>query len=116
LINEHGLCIHDTLLLEEGAQMTTPVQSLVGGQRRDGRGDARTSVNPARPVGGRLRVVRAIGERAACAPHVNSETAGAGPRVPFGGVKDSGAGPKEQGRAAREFFTETTAVYLRAGA
>lgn len=60
--------------------------------------------------------MRATGECAACAPHVNSETAGADPRVPFGGVKDSGSGPKEQGRAAREFFTETTTVYLRAGA
>ncbi|MGV9847918.1 aldehyde dehydrogenase family protein [Streptomyces sp. NPDC003442] len=47
--------------------------------------------------------------------HVNSETAGADPHVPFGGVKDSGYGPKEQGRASRDFFTHTTTVYLRAG-
>jgi alpha-ketoglutaric semialdehyde dehydrogenase len=46
--------------------------------------------------------------------HINSETAGADPHVPFGGSKDSGFGPKEQGRAAREFFTTTTTVYLRA--
>ncbi|RTL70139.1 MAG: aldehyde dehydrogenase family protein [Pseudonocardiaceae bacterium] len=45
--------------------------------------------------------------------HVNSETAGADPHVPFGGAKDSGFGPKEQGAAAREFFTTTTTVYLR---
>lgn len=45
--------------------------------------------------------------------HVNSETGGADPHVPFGGVGASGYGPKEQGRAAREFFTETTTVYLR---
>ncbi|BDV32241.1 aldehyde dehydrogenase family protein [Microbacterium terricola] len=45
--------------------------------------------------------------------HVNSETPGADPHVPFGGVKGSGIGPKEQGRAAREFFTESTTVYLR---
>ncbi|MGW1553691.1 aldehyde dehydrogenase family protein [Streptomyces sp. NPDC002346] len=45
--------------------------------------------------------------------HVNSETAGADPHVPFGGAKGSGHGPKEQGRAAREFFTRTTTVYLR---
>jgi aldehyde dehydrogenase (NAD+) len=45
--------------------------------------------------------------------HVNSESPGADPHVPFGGVKGSGLGPKEQGRAAREFFTETTTVYLR---
>jgi aldehyde dehydrogenase (NAD+) len=45
--------------------------------------------------------------------HINSETAGADPHVPFGGAKQSGYGPKEQGRAAREFFTQTKTVYLR---
>ena len=48
--------------------------------------------------------------------HVNSESAGADPHVPFGGAKKSGLGPKEQGTAAREFFTHTTTVYLRGGA
>jgi aldehyde dehydrogenase (NAD+) len=48
--------------------------------------------------------------------HVNSESAGADPHVPFGGAKKSGYGPKEQGRSAREFFTHTTTVYLRGGA
>jgi aldehyde dehydrogenase (NAD+) len=48
--------------------------------------------------------------------HVNSESAGADPHVPFGGAKKSGLGPKEQGAAAREFFTHTTTVYLRGGA
>lgn len=47
--------------------------------------------------------------------HVNSESAGADPHVPFGGAKRSGLGPKEQGSAAREFFTHTTTVYLRGG-
>ncbi len=47
--------------------------------------------------------------------HINSESAGADPHVPFGGAKKSGYGPKEQGRAAREFFTHTTTVYLRGG-
>jgi alpha-ketoglutaric semialdehyde dehydrogenase len=45
--------------------------------------------------------------------HINSETAGADPHVPFGGTKASGFGPKEQGRAAREFFTKTRTIYLR---
>ena len=45
--------------------------------------------------------------------HVNSESAGADPHVPFGGAKASGFGPKEQGRASREFYTHTTTVYLR---
>lgn len=47
--------------------------------------------------------------------HVNSESAGADPHVPFGGAKKSGYGPKEQGEAAKEFFTHTTTVYLRGG-
>lgn len=47
--------------------------------------------------------------------HVNSESAGADPHVPFGGAKKSGLGPKEQGAAARDFFTHTTTVYLRGG-
>jgi acyl-CoA reductase-like NAD-dependent aldehyde dehydrogenase len=44
--------------------------------------------------------------------HVNSETTGAEPHVPFGGVKASGAGGREQGRAARDFYTETRTIYL----
>ena len=39
--------------------------------------------------------------------HVNSQTAGADVHVPFGGIKSSGFGPHEQGRAAIEFYTET---------
>ena len=43
--------------------------------------------------------------------HVNSQTAGADVHVPFGGLKGSGFGPHEQGRAAMEFFTESVTVY-----
>ncbi|HEX2303502.1 MAG TPA: aldehyde dehydrogenase family protein [Gaiella sp.] len=43
--------------------------------------------------------------------HVNSQTAGADVHVPFGGIKGSGFGPHEQGRAAFEFFTEAVTVY-----
>ncbi|WP_417507432.1 aldehyde dehydrogenase family protein [Microbacterium sp.] len=45
--------------------------------------------------------------------HVNSASAGADLHVPFGGSGSSALGPKEQGAAAREFFTETATVYLR---
>ena len=62
-----------------------------------------------------LRAVAAAVERVDVGVlHINSETAGADPHVPFGGVKQSGFGPKEQGGAAREFFTTTKTVYLRA--
>jgi alpha-ketoglutaric semialdehyde dehydrogenase len=43
--------------------------------------------------------------------HVNSQTAGAEVHVPFGGIKASGFGPHEQGRAALEFYTEVVTVY-----
>jgi acyl-CoA reductase-like NAD-dependent aldehyde dehydrogenase len=42
---------------------------------------------------------------------INAATAGGEPHVPFGGAKDSGYGPREQGRAALEFYTETVTVY-----
>jgi len=44
--------------------------------------------------------------------HVNSMTAGAEPQVPFGGFKDSSSGTREQGKAAREFFTQWKTVYM----
>jgi acyl-CoA reductase-like NAD-dependent aldehyde dehydrogenase len=43
--------------------------------------------------------------------HVNSQTPGADVHVPFGGIKGSGFGPHEQGRAAMEFYTEIITVY-----
>jgi len=43
--------------------------------------------------------------------HVNSQTAGADVHVPFGGIKGSGWGPHEQGRAAIDFYTEAVTVY-----
>jgi aldehyde dehydrogenase (NAD+) len=44
--------------------------------------------------------------------HVNSETAGAEPQVPFGGMKGSSSYSREQGKAAREFFTQVKTVYV----
>jgi aldehyde dehydrogenase (NAD+) len=42
---------------------------------------------------------------------INGQTAGLDVHVPFGGVKSSGFGPHEQGRAALEFYTEIVTVY-----
>ncbi|HEU5363043.1 MAG TPA: aldehyde dehydrogenase family protein [Gaiellaceae bacterium] len=44
--------------------------------------------------------------------HVNSQTAGAEVHVPFGGIKQSGFGPHEQGRSAIEFYTEVVTIYV----
>lgn len=46
--------------------------------------------------------------------HVNSQTAGAEVHVPFGGIKESGWGPHEQGRSAREFYTDVVTIYENA--
>jgi aldehyde dehydrogenase (NAD+) len=44
--------------------------------------------------------------------HVNGETAGAEPHVPFGGMKDSSSWSREQGKSAVEFYTQTKTVYV----
>lgn len=43
---------------------------------------------------------------------VNLPTAGVDPHVPFGGRKRSSFGPKEQGSAAREFYTQLKTAYV----
>jgi aldehyde dehydrogenase (NAD+) len=44
---------------------------------------------------------------------VNLPTAGVDYHVPFGGRKESSYGPKEQGRSAMEFFTQSKTAYVR---
>jgi aldehyde dehydrogenase (NAD+) len=44
--------------------------------------------------------------------HVNSPTVGAEVQVPFGGMKDSSTGTREQGRVAVDFYTQIKTVYL----
>lgn len=48
--------------------------------------------------------------------HVNRPTFAIERYAPFGGVKRSGFGGREQGRAAKEFFTEWKTVYVAAPA
>ncbi|HET7558480.1 MAG TPA: aldehyde dehydrogenase family protein [Limnochordia bacterium] len=43
--------------------------------------------------------------------HVNSQTAGAEPQVPFGGVKASSTHSREQGKYAIDFYTHVKTVY-----
>jgi aldehyde dehydrogenase (NAD+) len=54
---------------------------------------------------------RFVNEIEAGIVRVNGQTAGADVHVPFGGIKSSGFGPHEQGRAALEFYTEVVTVY-----
>jgi acyl-CoA reductase-like NAD-dependent aldehyde dehydrogenase len=44
--------------------------------------------------------------------HVNSETAGAEPHAPFGGMKASSSFSREQGKTAVDFFTQVKTVYF----
>ena len=43
---------------------------------------------------------------------VNAATSGVDFHAPFGGIKDSSYGPREQGLAARDFFTETQTLLV----
>lgn len=43
--------------------------------------------------------------------HVNSPTVGGEAHLPFGGIKHTGIGPREQGKTAIEFYTELKTVY-----
>jgi alpha-ketoglutaric semialdehyde dehydrogenase len=43
---------------------------------------------------------------------VNGDTTGVDPHAPFGGMKGSSSGSREQGPAAREFYTETKTVQV----
>jgi aldehyde dehydrogenase (NAD+) len=45
---------------------------------------------------------------------VNGDTTGVDPHAPFGGMKGSSSGSREQGPAAREFYTEIKTVQLNA--
>jgi aldehyde dehydrogenase (NAD+) len=62
-----------------------------------------------RDLGLAMRFIREI---EAGIVHVNSQTAGAEPQVPFGGFKGSSSGSREQGKVARDFFTQIKTVYL----
>jgi len=44
--------------------------------------------------------------------HVNGETAGAEPHVPFGGMKGSSSWSREQGKTAADFYAQTKTVYV----
>ncbi|MFO0578208.1 MAG: aldehyde dehydrogenase family protein [Polyangia bacterium] len=44
--------------------------------------------------------------------HVNSPTVGGEAQVPFGGLKETGVGGREQGTTALDFFTEWQSIYI----
>jgi alpha-ketoglutaric semialdehyde dehydrogenase len=44
--------------------------------------------------------------------HINSPTTGGEAHIPFGGIKATGVGPREQGSTALDFYTELKVVYV----
>jgi aldehyde dehydrogenase (NAD+) len=45
---------------------------------------------------------------------INGDTTGVDPHAPFGGLKGSSSGSREQGRAARDFYTDTRTIQIHA--
>jgi aldehyde dehydrogenase (NAD+) len=58
------------------------------------------------------RALRAVTELQAGLVYLNAPTIGSEIHLPFGGVKDTGNGHRESGKAAIEQFTETKTVFL----
>ena len=58
------------------------------------------------------RTFRYIHEIETGITHVNSPTLGGEAQMPFGGMKNTGVGPREQGTEVFDFYTETKAVYI----
>ncbi|HEY9282630.1 MAG TPA: aldehyde dehydrogenase family protein [Pyrinomonadaceae bacterium] len=58
------------------------------------------------------RIFRFIDEIETGMTHVNSPTTGGEAHVPFGGVKATGIGEREQGSTALDFYTELKVVYV----
>jgi len=58
------------------------------------------------------RIFRFIDEIECGIAHVNSGTIGGEAQLPFGGIKATGIGPREQGKTALDFYTEIKTVYI----
>jgi alpha-ketoglutaric semialdehyde dehydrogenase len=58
------------------------------------------------------RALRFADEIHAGVVKINEESAGVEFHVPFGGMQESSSGSREQGKAAREFFTQWKTVYM----
>src|SRR5688572_27889334 len=58
------------------------------------------------------KIFRFIDETEAGITHINSGTVGGEAQLPFGGIKATGIGPREQGSTALDFYTEIKTVYV----
>jgi alpha-ketoglutaric semialdehyde dehydrogenase len=58
------------------------------------------------------RIFRFVEEIETGMTHVNSPTTGGEAHIPFGGIKSTGIGDREQGSTALDFYTELKVVYV----
>lgn len=57
-------------------------------------------------------ITRFVNEIESGMTHINSPTTGGEAHIPFGGIKATGIGPREQGSTALDFYTELKVVYV----
>jgi aldehyde dehydrogenase (NAD+) len=58
------------------------------------------------------RIFRYVDEIETGMTHINSPTTGGEAHIPFGGIKATGVGEREQGSTALDFYTELKVVYV----
>ena len=58
------------------------------------------------------RIFRYVDEIETGMTHINSPTTGGEAHIPFGGIKSTGIGEREQGSTALDFYTELKVVYV----
>src|SRR2546423_2811891 len=58
------------------------------------------------------RIFRFVDEIETGMTHINSPTTGGEAHIPFGGIKSTGIGEREQGSTALDFYTELKVVYV----
>jgi aldehyde dehydrogenase (NAD+) len=59
-----------------------------------------------------VRIFRFVDEIETGMTHINSPTTGGEAHIPFGGIKSTGIGDREQGSTALDFYTELKVVYV----
>ncbi|HQR18409.1 MAG TPA: aldehyde dehydrogenase family protein, partial [Gemmatimonadales bacterium] len=120
---EHGFFVTPTIVrgVDPGAPLAQeelfgPVLAVLS---VDGLDEALTVANQSRfglsaslftkDIGAALRYIQQIDVGLV---RINGDTTGVDPHAPFGGMKGSSSGSREQGSAAREFYTETKTVQV----
>ncbi|MCA1557717.1 MAG: aldehyde dehydrogenase family protein, partial [Acidobacteria bacterium] len=59
-----------------------------------------------------VRIFRFVDEIETGMTHINSPTTGGEAHIPFGGIKATGIGDREQGSTALDFYTDLKVVYV----